>query len=359
MAEDHNVNSPPGQRDASDLPFRIYRDDIDSLRAARSQLRQADRTLGFVPTMGALHDGHLSLIRAAAADNTHIVVSVFVNPTQFGPSEDLDTYPRTWDEDMAKLTALNKELASANSLGRVTGVFAPSVKTMYPTQPPSSEIHADGSFVTVGSLETKGEGGARPTFFRGVATVCMKLFNIIQPDRVYFGQKDFQQSVVIKTLVRDFHIPTVVHVVPTCREADGLAMSSRNVYLGERRRKVAPILYRALCMARNEYFSGNRSRKEILATFMRCFEQEKVRLRWDKDLEGVHLNLDYILVSHPDDMRDLHGEVDAITGAVISGAAIMPPVDDPRNNQEEAQKPVRLIDNIVLAPTDASKKTLK
>jgi pantoate--beta-alanine ligase len=345
----HRAATPSNSPHISAYPFRIFTDDISSLRKYRGELYRSGRTLGLVPTMGALHDGHLSLIRAASMDNTDVFVSVFVNPTQFGPTEDLATYPRTWEDDMAKLVALNKELTFPNGLGRISGIFAPGVKTMYPTLPPSSEIDGVGSFVVITPLASRLEGASRPTFFRGVATVCTKLFNIVQPDRVYFGQKDVQQSVLIRRMVRDFHIPTEVHVVPTSREADGLAMSSRNVYLGKRRRQVAPLLQGALRAAETEYNEGRRSHTEMFGAAIHFLETERLKLP-DRGLEGVRFELDYISVADMEGMNEIKGEVDPSTGAIISGALKMLPVDDPQTTEERAQKPVRLIDNIILAP---------
>lgn len=174
--------------------FQVFRD-VPPLRQYRRQLLLENRTLGMVPTMGALHEGHISLIRQAAAENTDILVTIFVNPTQFGVNEDLDSYPRTWDSDVAKLEELNNELARLGGQhGRVTGLLAPTPNVMYPTLPPSSEVDGHGSFVTITPLSHKLEGASRPVFFRGVATVCMKLFNIATADRAYFGQKDVQQT---------------------------------------------------------------------------------------------------------------------------------------------------------------------
>jgi pantoate--beta-alanine ligase len=299
--------------------------------------------------MGALHDGHLALIRAAARDNSDVFVSVFVNPTQFGPTEDLATYPRTWDEDMAKLAALSKEVAFPNGFGRISGVFAPGVKTMYPTLPPSSEIDAVGSFIMILPLASKLEGAARPTFFRGVATVCAKLFNIVQPDRVYFGQKDVQQSLVIKRMVNDFHIPTEVSIVSTSREPDGLAMSSRNVYLGKRRRQVAPVLQRALKAAETEYKEGRRSRTELFGAAILCLETERLSLQ-GRGLDGIRFELEYISVADAEEMDEIKGDVDPGRGAILSGAIKIFPVEDPRSADERAQRAVRLIDNIILPP---------
>jgi pantoate--beta-alanine ligase len=346
---EHRATTPSNSPHASPNPFRIYHDDIASLRKYRGEIHRSGRTLGLVPTMGALHDGHLSLIRAAARENSDVFVSVFVNPTQFGPTEDLATYPRTWEDDMAKLAALHRELVLPNGMGRISGVFAPGVQTMYPTLPPSSEVDGVGSFVMITPLAGRLEGACRPTFFRGVATVCTKLFNIMQPDRVYFGQKDVQQSVLIRRMVRDFHVPTEVRVVPTRREADGLAMSSRNVYLGERRRQVAPILQGALRAAQREYDEGRRSHTEMFGAAIHFLEMERLKLP-DRGLAGVRFELDYISVADMEEMNEVKVEVDPSKGAIISGAMKLLPVDDPQTEEERGQKPVRLIDNIIVAP---------
>jgi pantoate--beta-alanine ligase len=348
-SDEHRTATPSNSPHISAYPFRVFRDDVHSLRNYRSQIYRSRRTVGLVPTMGALHEGHLSLIRAAARENSDVFVSVFVNPTQFGPTEDLATYPRTWDHDMEKLVALSKELTFPNGLGRISAVFAPSVKTIYPTLPPSSDIDGVGSFVTITPLASKLEGASRPTFFRGVATVCTKLFNIIQPDRVYFGQKDVQQSVLIRRMVKDFHVPTEIRVLPTTREADGLAMSSRNAYLGERRRQVAPVLQGALKAAETEYNEGRRSHTEMFGAALHFLETERLSLS-ERGLGGVRFELDYVSVADMEEMNEIKGEVDPGRGAIISGAMKMLPVVDPQTPDERAQKPVRLIDNIILAP---------
>jgi pantoate--beta-alanine ligase len=350
----HKAATPSNSPDTSPFPFRIFRDDIPSLRQYRGEMHRSGRTLALVPTMGALHDGHLSLIRTAARENSDVFVSVFVNPTQFGPTEDLATYPRTWDDDVAKLVALTRELALPNVLGRISGIFAPGVKTMYPTLPPSSDIGGVGSFVTITPLANRLEGASRPTFFRGVATVCTKLFNIVQPDRVYFGQKDVQQSVLIRRMVQDFHIPTEVRLVPTTREPDGLAMSSRNVYLGERRRRVAPVLQGALRAAETEYNEGRRSRIEMFGAAIHFMETERLKLL-DGGIGGIRCELDYLSVADMEEMNEIKDEVDPRKGAIISAALKMLPVDDPKTEEERSQKAVRLIDNIILAPSCSAK----
>ena len=197
------------------------------VRAALAKARADGQTVGLVPTMGALHAGHLSLVEASVAQCDFTVVSVFVNPTQFGPSEDLEEYPRDIEGDAEKCQAAGADL-----------IFAPSAKEMYP----------EGSCTTIHVAHlTEGLCGAfRPGHFDGVTTVCCKLFDIVQPDRAYFGEKDYQQLIVVRRMVRDLDLPLEIIGVPTLREPDGLAMSTRNQYLTEQERRAAPGLYRAL-----------------------------------------------------------------------------------------------------------------
>lgn len=315
---------------------------------------QPPNKVGFVPTMGALHEGHLSLVRHALNENNHVFVSIFVNPTQFGVNEDLDSYPKTWEADLQKLKEVQDEHMRSSEAGkdsRIQGIFAPTVKTMYPTLPPSSEIDGEGSFVTITPLAKWLEGASRPVFFRGVATVCMKLFNIVQPDRVYFGQKDVQQSVLIRRMVKDFHVPTQVRMVETSREEDGLAMSSRNVYLGDRRRKDVSVLSRALFAAQTAYDAGERSAKSIRQAAFDVFDRDMKRP------DGSHgksckLEVDYIALSRSDDMVtiDDSAAVEPLEGAILSAAMKVYPVDDPSTDQERQQISVRLIDNAILSP---------
>lgn len=200
------------------------------------------RTVGFVPTMGALHDGHLSLVRRCRAENDFTVVSIFVNPAQFGPSEDLDTYPRTFEADCAALQALGCDL-----------VFAPRTGDMY------AGDHS--TWVIVEGLTEPLCGRFRPGHFRGVTTVVAKLFNIVRPDRAYFGEKDYQQLKVIERMVRDLNFGIEIVPCPTVREADGLAMSSRNSYLSAEERAVAPALYAALAKAAEAVRAGASGRE--------------------------------------------------------------------------------------------------
>ena len=213
---------------------------IAEARAAVAAARRAGRRVGFVPTMGALHAGHASLIRASRAECDFTVVSIFVNPTQFGPSEDLSRYPRTFDADRELCAALGTDL-----------VFAPSADEMYP--PDSRTV------VEVTKLQDVLCGQSRPGHFRGVATVVLKLFNIVQPDAAYFGQKDAQQALIIRRMVIDLNVPVDVRVRPTVREPDGLAMSSRNRYLDPAQRHHATALYRAVRRVEEMVAAGERS----------------------------------------------------------------------------------------------------
>jgi len=217
---------------------------IEEMQSVANRLRCDGKTLGFVPTMGHLHEGHLSLVRRARKENDVVVVSIFVNPTQFGPNEDYNQYPRDLDRD---LKLLERE--------DVNYVFNPTVGEMYPVN--------YSTFVTVHGLTDVLCGKSRPTHFRGVTTVVMKLFNIVKPTRAYFGQKDAQQYRVIKKMVEDLNMDLEVIECPIVREPDGLAMSSRNVYLNEEERKEAVALYKALKLARQLYDRGERSAQII------------------------------------------------------------------------------------------------
>ena len=212
--------------------------------------------VGFVPTMGYLHDGHLSLARMARADCASVVASIFVNPTQFAPNEDLDAYPRDLARDLELLEGIGTDL-----------VLAPDDNTeIYPEH--------DSTWVTVENLTQRLEGGSRPTHFRGVATVVTKLFNIVQPDRAYFGQKDAQQALVIRRMVRDLVMPIQLILGPTIREPDGLAMSSRNAYLEPDQRAAAVILRKALDLAEHLYNEGERDATTIRQAMMALLDAE-------------------------------------------------------------------------------------
>lgn len=223
----------------------------DRLRAARS----TGAVIGFVPTMGYLHAGHAALIRAAHDDCDLVVVSIFVNPLQFAPEEDLNAYPRALDRDTETVAAAGGDV-----------IFAPDLDEMYPVPMATT--------VTVAGLSTGLEGASRPTHFSGVATVVTKLLSIVGPCRAYFGEKDFQQLAVVRRLTRDLSLDAEIVGVPIVREPDGLAMSSRNVYLTPDERAVAPTLHEALCAGRDLIVRGERRAGEVEATMRRVVAAE-------------------------------------------------------------------------------------
>jgi pantoate--beta-alanine ligase len=225
---------------------------IADMSYLRSNLKEP---VGFVPTMGYLHEGHMSLVRKARAENKTVVASIYVNPTQFGPKEDLSKYPRDLPRDLAML----------DNEG-VNAVFFPSDKEMYPA--------GYDTWVTVENLTKPLEGEVRPTHFRGVTTVVTKLFNIVRPTRAYFGQKDAQQALVIKKMAADLNMNLKVIVCPTIREADGLAMSSRNVYLTPEQRKAAPVLNKSLQLAKSLFDGGEKDATAILAKMTALIQKE-------------------------------------------------------------------------------------
>ncbi|KAK8128914.1 pantoate-beta-alanine ligase [Apiospora sp. TS-2023a] len=315
--------------------IRILRS-VDSVRAWRKPHQVDQRIVSLVPTMGALHEGHLSLIRAAARESHEVVVSIYVNPAQFGVHEDLDSYPKTWETDCAALAQLDRELADDGAnLGRLSAVFAPTTNDMYPSGFPGQAVDSKGSFVNM--------------------TPVGELFNVVQPDRVYFGQKDVQQTVVIRRMVRDFLMPIEVQIGATTREADGLALSSRNVYLGERRRRVATVLNRALKAAEGQYSNGRgaRDRDYILGAARKVMTDtlaEQMALAPEK---RVMFEVDYISLSDPETMEEI-SEIDPKKGGILSGAVKMLPVEAPRPGEDLGHSggpAVRLIDNIILKPS--------
>ncbi|MFQ3535104.1 MAG: pantoate--beta-alanine ligase [Aggregatilineales bacterium] len=256
----------------------------ESVQALREARGQSAGRLGFVPTMGYLHEGHLALVQRAQAENDYVVVSIFVNPTQFGQGEDFSTYPRDLARDLALLSAFPNLI-----------VFTPSLEEMYP--------QGFQTYVSVETLSQGLEGERRPGHFRGVATVVAKLFNIVQPQRAYFGQKDAQQLAVIRQMVRDLAFPIEVIGVPTVRAADGLALSSRNSYLTPQERAAAPVLYRALCAARARWEAGERDAETLRQTMRAVLAAEPLA------------HVDYISVADAETLRECQG--------VISRAALL------------------------------------
>src|SRR5437660_5518503 len=271
------------------------------MSVARKLRREENRTIGFVPTMGALHEGHLSLIHEARALCDIVVVSVFVNPTQFGPSEDFNAYPRDLTRDSALLAEYN-----------VDYVFAPTVEEIYPP--------GFSTYVTVDGLTDKLEGSSRPGHFRGVATVVAILLNLVRPNFSFFGQKDAQQSILIKQMVRDLAFDTEIVIVPIAREESGLAMSSRNNYLNNEQRQAATVLNRALSKARSAYDEGEHSAADLIDLVRATIEKEPLA------------RLDYVSVNDAETLEKLdkvHDRPALVSLAVFIGDT-------------------RLIDNVVL-----------
>jgi len=227
---------------------------IETIAEMKKIRRSLKGSVGFVPTMGYLHEGHLTLIRRSRQVNDHTIASIFVNPTQFGPDEDFDRYPRDYPRDFALLEKENTDF-----------VFHPSPAEMYP--------EGCNTWVEVHKVTDVLEGAIRPGHFRGVATVVNKFFNIVQPDRAYFGQKDAQQCVVIKKMAADLNMDLEVIVVPTVREPDGLAMSSRNVYLSPEERQQAPVLYKSLALAQIIWSEGERDSAKIREAMVNLIKQ--------------------------------------------------------------------------------------
>jgi pantoate--beta-alanine ligase len=247
---------------------------VQEMSRLTRELRRAGQTIGFVPTMGFLHEGHLSLVREAKKENDRVVVSIFVNPTQFGPGEDYEEYPRDLEGDAEKLRVIG-----------IDYIFNPEVADMYP--------EGYNSFVEVSGITEVLCGKSRPGHFRGVTTVVTKLFNIIQPDRAYFGQKDFQQLMVIKKMVRELNIPVEVKGLPIIREEDGLARSSRNKYLDNRERAAATALYHSLMRARELYQKGIKDTSRI--------KKEVIDLISSEPLARI----DYVEIVDPDTLQEI------------------------------------------------------
>ncbi len=273
---------------------------IEDMLAACRAARRGGKRLGFVPTMGALHEGHLSLVRAARASCDAIAASIFVNPTQFGPAEDLAKYPRSFGQDRELLAKEGVEL-----------LFAPSVEEMYPA--------GAVTWVTVEGLSSKLDGRSRPGHFRGVTTVVAKLFHIIEPDAAFFGQKDAAQVAIVRRMVRDLNFPVEIVACPIVREPDGLAMSSRNAYLDPQQRKQALVLHRSLLRVKNSWDAGERDAARLVDAAREEFAGEK------------SVRLDYFEIVDPhslDPVESLAG------GALVAVAAFV--------------GTTRLIDNMLL-----------
>jgi len=251
--------------------MKLY-DTIEDMRAACRAARSDGKRLGFVPTMGALHEGHLSLVRAAKAGCDLVAASIFVNPTQFGPAEDLAKYPRTFDRDRDLLEKEGVEL-----------LFAPSVEEMYPA--------GAVTWVEVDGLSSKLDGRSRPGHFRGVTTVVAKLFHIAEPDEAFFGEKDAAQVAIIRRMACDLNFPTKIVACPIVREPDGLAMSSRNAYLDAPQRKQALVLQRSLMRVKNLWEAGEHNGEKLVAAGREEVARESVvRLDYFEIVDAENLD---------------------------------------------------------------------
>jgi pantoate--beta-alanine ligase len=276
---------------------------VTGLKEVQDARRLLKEPVGLVPTMGFLHEGHLSLVRLAKSECSSVSVSIFVNPTQFGPSEDLENYPRDLERDKLMLEGEEIDL-----------LWTPSAEELYP----------DGyqTWVTVENLSQPLEGAQRPGHFRGVATIVTKLLVALRPDRLYVGQKDAQQAQLLRRLARDLNFPVEVVICPIVREPDGLAMSSRNAYLSQEERKAATVLHRALTAAADAYAAGERG-------------ADALRLKMYETLLSEPLaKTQYVSVAHPESLEELWGDVDRglLSLAVFVGKT-------------------RLIDNVLVGPT--------
>ena len=278
---------------------------IDEIRKLRQSLTGS---VGLVPTMGYLHQGHLALVKIARADNSTVVVSIFVNPTQFGPAEDLTTYPRNPQHDLELLEEEKTDI-----------VFVPSDEEMYPP--------GFSSWVDVEKVTDHLEGASRLGHFRGVATVCAKLFNIVQPARAYFGQKDAQQVIVIKRMVADLNMNLEIVVVPTVRETDGLAVSSRNIYLNPGERQAAAVLFKALSLAKQLWQGGEKNADKIRQQMTPLIQKEPLA------------KIDYISIA---DAKTLE-ELETVNSPALASLAV-------RIGK------TRLIDNVILEATTKDRR---
>ncbi len=287
--------------------MKIY-ESSEQVRAAVRAAKSHGQRVGFVPTMGALHEGHLSLVRAARQQCPFVVASIFVNPAQFGPNEDFAKYPRNLERDRQMLESEGVSL-----------LFAPTVDEMYPA--------GASTFVTVEGLSDKLCGRSRPGHFRGVTTVVSKLFHIVEPDLAFFGQKDAAQAAIIRRMVRDLKFSTEIVVCPIVREADGLAMSSRNAYLSPAQRKQALALFRALSRVQTLVDQGEAESRKLIAAAKSVLAEER------------EVRLDYVEVVNPESLEPV---ADVSKGALVAVAAFV-------GN-------TRLIDNLLLTGVGKAKK---
>jgi len=260
---------------------------IESIRSLVKAARSRGKKVGFVPTMGSLHIGHISLIEAAVKECDFVVVSIFVNPTQFGPGEDLEKYPRPFEDDLEICRKAGVDV-----------VFAPTAEQMYPAE--------NRTWVNVEKLTEPLCGQSRPWHFRGVTTVCAKLFNIVAPDIAFFGQKDAQQAIVIKRMVVDLNMPLEIAICPTVRRPDGLAVSSRNQYLTEQQKKDATYVYKSLQKCREMIDAGITDAREIITEMRKILQQ------------APSIEIEYVSIVDAETLEN----IDQIAGKVLAAVAV-------------------------------------
>lgn len=307
--------------------------DLQSLRKLRNEISLKNQTVGFVPTMGYLHQGHMSLIKESILENDLTFISIFVNPSQFSPNEDLDTYPRDLDHDLnvIKNFLINENLN--NNLDKIK-IFKPSVNEMYPSGFTLDISKQKGTFIEVLGVSEQLEGKTRPTFFRGVATIVTKLFNAVKPTNAYFGQKDIQQTIVIKNLVKDLLIDINIKIVPIIRNSNGLALSSRNSYLSNEILNQVTCIFQSLKLANNNYLNGNLNINNL------------TNLIKDKIIQtNQNFKIDYISFNNPNNLDYINDKIDKKIGAILSLAVYVP-----NSTNLNESKSTRLIDNWILEP---------
>lgn len=326
--------------------------DVHSIRTFRESLQGP---VALIPTMGMLHDGHLSLVRLAAQQTASIIVSIYANPSQLTSAGESQSYPSTLNSDLEILTALNSELRR-NRSGTIQAIFAPNDQEMYPCSSPDSIPRGVGCFVNILPLTSLLEGVDRPSHFVGVATVCLKLFNAVKPNKVYLGEKDFQQTIIVKRLVQELLLDVEVVVGKTFRESDGLALSSRNVFLGTRRRAIAPVIVRALHAAREAYEKNELDKDELIHNCKRVAEEEQVRQKHLSKEQRTTFTIIYFDLADIESFETI-SNIDPERGAVLCGAIQILPLEGVMDGEDrglhDGVDSVRLLDSIVLEPRKA------
>lgn len=306
---------------------------VRELRALRSSFTKNNESVGFVPTMGYLHQGHMSLVNESLNSNDHTIISIFVNPSQFAPGEDLETYPRDLDHDLKIINEFIKQKFSNDKTKKwkIDAIFKPEVSEMYPSGFVMDRVNQKGTFVEVLGVSEQLEGKTRPSFFRGVSTVVTKLLNAVEPTVAYFGQKDIQQTVVIKNMVIDLLINTKIEIVPIIRNESGLALSSRNAYLSNEILNQVTCIYQSMKLAFDQYSNKNILNIDTLTKLITDL------------IESTNSNfkIDYVSFNHPTSLEYITA-IDPKIGCILSMAVYVPNSVD-----ENEEKTTRLIDNMI------------